>query len=209
MIGSSVAVVLGIAIVVFATTNIDDVFLLSAFFADPRLRTRAVVIGQFAGIGALVAASAVAALAAIAVPEGWVALLGFVPLGLGIHKVWQLRRGADLDEDPGKASELRHREQSLERRAHSQVFSVMGVTIANGGDNLSVYIPLFANDLRLIPAYAAVFAIMTGVWCAMGYGLVNNPVAGNHVRRYGHVALPFVLVGLGLYILSGALVLLR
>ena len=54
MLASSVTV-LGIAIVVFATTNIDDVFLLSAFFADPRLRSRAVVIGQFAGIGALVA----------------------------------------------------------------------------------------------------------------------------------------------------------
>lgn len=207
MIGSSVVVV-GIAIVVFASTNIDDVLLLSAFFADPRLKTRAVVIGQFAGIGTLVAASAVAALAAIAVPEGWVAFLGFVPLGLGIHKVWQLRQGAGLNEDLANASELRHRGKSLERRAHSQVLSVMGVTIANGGDNLSVYIPLFANDLRLIPAYAAVFAIMTGVWCAMGYALVNNPVAGKQVRRYGHVALPFVLVGLGLYILSDALVLL-
>ena len=85
----------------------------------------------------------------------------------------------------------------------------MTVTVANGGDNLSVYVPLFASDLRLIPAYAGVFAIMTGVWCALGYGLVNNPWAGKHVRRYGHLALPFVLVGLGLYLLSDALVLLR
>lgn len=69
MIDSSLLVVLGIGIVVFASTNIDDIFLLSAFFADPHLTTRSVLIGQFDGIGLLVAASALAALAAIAVPE--------------------------------------------------------------------------------------------------------------------------------------------
>ena len=68
MIDSSLLVVLGIGIVVFASTNIDDIFLLSAFFADPHLTTRSVLIGQFDGIGLLVAASALAA-SAIAVPE--------------------------------------------------------------------------------------------------------------------------------------------
>jgi cadmium resistance protein CadD (predicted permease) len=61
----------------------------------------------------------------------------------------------------------------------------------------------------LIPAYAVGFAVMTATWCAAGYGLVNNRVAGQQVRQYGQIALPFVLIGLGLYILSGALVLLR
>ena len=85
----------------------------------------------------------------------------------------------------------------------------MGVTIAKGGDNLSVYIPLFASDLRLIPLFAAVFAVMTAVCCGAGYVLVNNRVAGQHVRRSGHIVLPLVLVSLGLHILSDALVLLR
>jgi cadmium resistance protein CadD (predicted permease) len=67
---SSVFFVLGVGIVVFASTNMDDIFLVSAFFADPHSATRSVVLGQIAGIGALVAASALAALAAIAVPEG-------------------------------------------------------------------------------------------------------------------------------------------
>ena len=60
--------VVGVGIVVFASTNLDDVFLLAAFFADPRLPARSVVSGQFLGIGALVAGSAAAAWAALAVP---------------------------------------------------------------------------------------------------------------------------------------------
>jgi cadmium resistance protein CadD (predicted permease) len=59
---------LGIGVVVFASTNIDDIVLLAAFFADRHLLTRHIVIGQFLGIGVLTAASAIAALAALAVP---------------------------------------------------------------------------------------------------------------------------------------------
>ena len=200
--GSSVLVALGIGIIAFASTNIDDVFLLSAFFADPHLRARSVVVGQFAGIGTLVAVSALAALAAIAVPERWIVLLGLVPLALGVRKLWLLGRSGAPDGDGAEASRLQDRERRLEGRALSQTLAVMAVTVANGGDNLSVYIPLFAKDRNLIPLYALVFAVMTGIWCAAGYALVNNRLAGRHLQRYGHIALPFVLVGLGLYILS-------
>ena len=50
---------------------------------------------------------------------------------------------------------------------------------------------------------------MTGVWCALGYLLVNNKLLGGAIRRYGHLVLPIVLIALGAYILSGALVLIR
>jgi cadmium resistance protein CadD (predicted permease) len=46
--------------VLFATTNIDDILLLSAFFADRTLRPAAVVVGQFAGIAVLTIVSGVA-----------------------------------------------------------------------------------------------------------------------------------------------------
>jgi len=58
-----------LGVVVFTTTNIDDILLLSAFFADGSIRPRAIVIGQFAGIGVLTAVSIAAALLALAVPE--------------------------------------------------------------------------------------------------------------------------------------------
>lgn len=198
--------VLGIAVVVFASPNVDDVFLLAAFFADRHLRARSVVLGQFLGIGALVIASAAAAWASLAVPEGYTALLGAVPLALGLRKLWGLRRaGSATDSD----DDVRVSEERVERRTHSQVLAVAGVTVANGGDNLGVYIPLFARDPALVPIYAMVFAMMTGLWCFVGYRLVQHRVIGMQLRRYGHVALPIVLIMLGLWILSGARVLLR
>lgn len=198
---------LGVAVVVFASTNVDDVFLLAAFFADPHLRARSVVLGQFVGIGALVAASAAAAWASLAVPDGYPALLGVVPLALGLWKLSALR--ATHAHADVAAADVQATEARAERRTHSQVLAVAGVTVANGGDNLGVYIPLFAREPRLIPLYVGVFAVMTSLWCLLGYRLVRNRVIGDRLRRYGHVTLPVVLIALGLWILSGARLLLR
>jgi cadmium resistance protein CadD (predicted permease) len=190
------ASIAGVAIPVFVSTNIDDIVILSVFFADRELRPRSIVLGQFLGIGALVAASSLCALAALAVPEGWSAVLGIAPLGLGLWKLRSLRRDEREEEAP-----------PAERRAGSQALAVALVTLANGGDNLGVYIPLFARQPAAIPIYAAVFAVMTALWCSLGYALVNNRLAGERIGRYGRVALPFVLIALGIYILAGVRVL--
>lgn len=67
---TSVFQMVGAAIIVFASTNIDDIVLLSVIFSDPKLRPRAVVTGQFIGIGVLVLGSALAGAAAVAIPPG-------------------------------------------------------------------------------------------------------------------------------------------
>jgi cadmium resistance protein CadD (predicted permease) len=195
--------VIGLGIVVFATTNIDDILLLSAFFADRTLRARAIIVGQFAGIGALTGASIVAALLALTIPEGWTALLGLAPLALGIKGLRALWSGATLARE---ATETQPPQSGT--TDHKQWTAIAAVTIANGGDNLAVYIPLFSRELVWVPVFVIVFAVMTAVWCLAGYWLVNHPQLGARVRQYGHVALPFVLIGLGLYILWDTRVLL-
>jgi len=195
------------AVVVFASTNVDDIVLLSVLFADSRLRPRSVVMGQFIGIGLLVLVSYVAAVAAVLIPPGWTSLLGAVPLALGIYKGVQLLRS----RRHGSAAES-SAESSTEAATvvkSSQILTVVGVTVANGGDNLGVYIPLFAAERGsgAIAVYVAVFAVMTACWCALGYKLVTNRAFGQKISRYGHVVLPIVLVLLGLHILSGARVL--
>ena len=196
-----------LGVVVFVATNVDDVLVLAAFFADSTLVRRSIVVGQFVGIGTLVLASSAAALVGLVVPVGWTALLGLVPLLLGIRKVVALRKSAARDVGDAETQRIQLEERKAERRTHSQALAVAGVTMANGGDNLVVYIPMFASAPHIIPFYALIFAIMTGVWCALGFVLVSIPHIGHAIRRYGHVALPLVLIALGLHILSGVSVL--
>lgn len=195
----------GIAVVVFATTNIDDILLLAAFFANPKLGPRAVVLGQLLGMGVLTLASALAAFLALAVPEGVTGLLGVVPLALGLRQLWALWRARGAS---GEGDDAERAQEDRLPATRSQVLAIAGVTIANGGDNLGVYIPLFAREPSWIGLYALVFAALTLVWCGLGHWLVNHSIVGARIRRFGHVALPFVLIALGLYILADARVLL-
>jgi cadmium resistance protein CadD (predicted permease) len=185
---------LAVGIPVFAATNTDDLLLLAVFFSDPRFPPRQIVAGQLLGIGALVLLSAGAALAAVAVPPGWVALLGIAPLWLGVRAL----RGDDDGADP----------EALPR-SRLPWLAVAAVTVANGGDNLGVYIPLFARAPAAIPAYAAIFTALTALWCFAGHALVSHRRFGERVRRAGRRALPFVLIALGVWILAGARALWR
>jgi cadmium resistance protein CadD (predicted permease) len=92
-----------------------------------------------------------AALAALVVPAGYTALLGVVPLGLGIRA---LGLRSEVDDEANGAPRA-------ERSARSQTWTVAGVTVANGGDNLAVYIPLFASAPATIPVYVIGFAVLT------------------------------------------------
>jgi cadmium resistance protein CadD (predicted permease) len=187
------------AIAVFASTNIDDIVLLTAFFGDVRLRRMSIVAGQFLGICILTTVSALVASASLIIPSGWAALLGIVPLGLGLRDLWVLRRDRSSDDDHGATPAGR----VFDRRIDSQILGISAVTVANGGDNLGVYIPLFANNLAVVPLFAAVFVAMTAVWCGVGYLFVNNPVGAALVGRFGRILLPVVLIVIGVYILSG------
>lgn len=119
-------ITLAVGAAVFAATNVDDLFVLLGFFADPAYRPRQVALGQLAGIGLLVAASVLCALVALVIPGPWLGLLGLAPLGIGLWKLRGLRRGRG---DPAE-----HPRATGPRGA--QAFAVMAVTVANGGDTL-------------------------------------------------------------------------
>src|SRR6266481_1625840 len=90
---------IGLAIVVFASTNIDDAFVLVGFSADKDFRVRDVVIGQYAGVSALCAVSAIAALISLVIPPAYIGLLGLIPIAIGVKKLSKLWRGKENKEE--------------------------------------------------------------------------------------------------------------
>lgn len=185
---------LGIACVLFATTNVDDIFVLLGFFADRQFKARQVIAGQYLGIGALFGVSVVASLVSLVVAPAYVGLLGLVPVGLGLKKLWDLRKGDEGEDAPDSVSAGR-----------GKVLAIALVTIANGGDNISVYTPIFATySGGVLALVGAVFAVMTAVWLGFAYWLTNHRTFGEPIRRYGHRLMPFVLITLGIYILFHA-----
>ncbi|WP_103341416.1 cadmium resistance transporter [Amycolatopsis sp. CA-126428] len=181
---------LGRAAAMFAVTNVDDLVLLAVFFGQAAGRRGGlkVVAGQFLGFAAILAVSVAGALGAGLLPDGAVRWLGVLPVLLGIRAAWQAWR-QDEDEPPPAAG----------------VVGIATVCFANGGDNVGVYVPAFAaTGPAGLVGYVTVFLAGVAVWCAAGRFLATRPGIARLLARWGHVALPAVLIALGVLILIGA-----
>ena len=81
------------AIGLFVATNIDDIIVLSLFYArgaGQRGTTRKILLGQYLGFGGILAASVLVALGASTfLPEGAIPYFGLIPLALGLWAAWQ------------------------------------------------------------------------------------------------------------------------
>jgi cadmium resistance protein CadD (predicted permease) len=191
--GSGAALV-GQAAGMFAVTNIDDILLLALCFGQAghdRAAAARVVAGQYLGFVAILVTSVAGALGAGLLPPSAIPYLGLLPLLLGLRAAWHTwrDRGEESDDEPSLAI---------------SVLGVAAVTLANGGDNVGVYVPVFAKaGTAGMTGYLVVFLILVAVWCALGRYLATRPLVARALSRWGHVLLPVVLVTIGVLILVG------
>ena len=185
------------AIALFVATNIDDLFILVGFFADPKFRAREIYAGQYLGIAALISVSLIAALAALVIPDQYVGLLGLLPIAIGCKQLVDLWRGEEDDDD-----EAGHRQTGS---GIARIVAVAAITVANGGDNVGVYTPVFAvRSAAENLVICVTFIILTAAWCAFAHWLVSHPTLGSPLRRYSPRVMPWVLIALGVLILYDA-----
>ena len=186
----------GLAIALFASTNVDDMFVLVGFFADPKFRPRDIVTGQYVGITALFALALLGSLLALVISRAYIGLLGVVAIGVGAKRLFDLYRNRELTE-----SSLEHHDTGR----HTRVATVALLTLANGADNLGIYMPAFAIRSPIeIGMIAIIFAVMTGLWCFFAHWIVHHPTFGKPIRRYGQRVAPLVLIAIGISILYDA-----
>ena len=181
------------SLIAFTSTNIDDIFILTLFYGNKTFKHSHVTAGQFLGIGALIAVSLVGSLIGILIDQSYIGLLGLIPIFLGAKEIWEL---LNKTEDDASTKDLKTPIRK------SNLLIVAGTTIANGGDNIGIYVPLFAaltwtNKMTMV----VIFLLMTFVWCVAAKYMVKHPYVAKKVQKYGHIVTPFVLILLGLYIL--------
>jgi cadmium resistance protein CadD (predicted permease) len=138
--------------------------------------------------------------------------MGVLPIMIGIRNLaGRLRFGCGDDQDR-EVSQQHHRGLSGFAQRQPSLLNVIGdrrtyavslVTIANGSNNLSIYIPLFVN-LRSAKL-AVVLPVLYGyvvLWLVVSFHLTRTPGVALLLNRYAPIAFPFVLIWLGFRILS-------
>jgi len=186
-----------IAITAFTATNIDDIFILTIFFAqvDSKFRPRHILIGQYLGFGLLILASLPGYFGGLIIDHKWIGLLGLLPIAIGIKHLFQKQEEVTLQT-------CAIPEQGKSPLIAPQTYHVAAVTFANGGDNIGIYIPLFASSNAVsLSITIATFLVMIAVWCYAAYQFSTHPAIAKFLSKYSDAIVPFVLIGLGVYIL--------
>ena len=178
----------------FAATNIDDAVVLVVLNVASQAggvpKRWEIWAGQYLGFSVILLVSFTAALGLKVVPVEWVGLLGLIPLLLGVRGLLNLiRTRRDRDPDPPVMP--------------TGLLSVVAVTVANGGDNIALYTPVFriigVADAALT---LAVFAVCTALWCLAGQLAVSHQRVVEVLQRSSRWLVPVVFVVLGSYIVG-------
>lgn len=186
-------------ITAFTATNLDDILILLLFFSQVNavFRKRHIVIGQYLGFSALVLASLPSFFGSLLLPRPYIGLLGILPIAIGFSRLF------DFEDDSAAESEIKTSENPWFAGFLSpQTYSVAAVTFANGGDNIGIYIPLFAScTVERLGIILGTFFVLVGIWCYAAYRLTRVPAIADTLTHYGNNLIPFVLIGLGVLIL--------
>ena len=206
MSGVLTAIITGIT--AFTATNIDDLVILLLFFSqvNATFQSQHILLGQYLGFSVLIMASLPGFFGGLIISRQWIGLLGLLPIAIGLSR-W-LNHAENFEHDPkSQLKEVNIETQLvgnslLEDFLSPQIYSVAAITVANGGDNISVYVPLFANSSLLnMFLILGVFFLLLGVWCYVAYKLTHNLAIANFLPRYANIILPFILIGLGVFII--------
>ena len=160
------------------------------FFGTSRFKTRDIYTAQYLGIAILVAVSFVGSLAGLFIDSRLIGLLGLFPIYLAVKQVVET-----LKEQQDEAALILGKESQ-------GIVAIAGVTIANGGDNIGVYIPLLTTlsaNGKIV--FGLVFLMLVFVWCWLASQLARHPKMAHAIRAYGHLIMPVVLLLLGVFIL--------
>ena len=183
----------------FTATNLDDILILMLFFSQVNalFRKRHIVAGQYLGFAALVVASLPSFFGSLLLPRPCIGLLGLVPIAIGLSRLVNSNQDSDADSD-----EAAVQTSWFSSFISPQAYSVAAVTFANGGDNIGIYMPLFAScTWQTLGIILSVFFSLVGIWCLAAYNLTRVPAIADNLTRYGNHLVPFVLISLGVLIL--------
>ncbi len=206
-------------------TTFDDNIYLTAFFGEVNRNFRPlhVVTGEIIGFTVLLSLSLAGYAVGMNLPSSTVGLLGILPIAIGIKNLIEFASEARKNE---RGSDKLSTTKSEPHRPHyltgfkarkltiwqvlrdRKTYDVALVSISNGSNNLSIYIPLFASlTLAKIAIVIPVLYIFIFTWLALSLALTRMPGISLVLNRYTKVFFPFILMWLGYRILndSGAI----
>ncbi|WP_122820187.1 cadmium resistance transporter [Varibaculum vaginae] len=194
------------AVVLFVATNIDHLALLTLWFVHGHNHpgtTARICAGQYVGFGVILAVAIVlSAVSGLVIPQEYLRFLGMIPLVLGVkaarNEIRERWYSEESEEEDEVAAQLQGKKVS--------VGAVSLVTMANGGDEIAAYLPVFAlSSWWQIILFCVVFLLLAGVLLALARFITGRMGLAEVLERFEAIIFPSVLILLGVLILADLL----
>lgn len=183
------------ATLAFLATDMDDLFLLVTFLmvavseaaGQKRKDIIKVFIGQILGFIAIVLLADLGSLGIRMLSKDFIAGLGAIPLFMGLQIFWTEHH-----------SKQEHQKKNISQHIVSVGFVFITI-LADGGDNLGVYIPFFStlNNTNLIMVNIYL-VILICLWCGVGLWLTRFKNFESFFHKHGENITGIILIVLGI-----------
>ncbi len=178
----------------FIGTNLDNLILLVALYSRFPRYTKTVATGYVGGMLLIGAISSVVGEGGDLIPLESLGMLGVVPIALGIMALFQLFQNKQTGEADKFANETSHKAVFL---------SVLITQLSNGADSIITFSIFLAESTDTTDYLIALtFLGMTGIFAWLAHYLLKHRKLRDVVDRYGHYVTPFILILVGVYILT-------
>lgn len=183
----------GVGLTAFASTNLDNLLLLTLLQGQKQQSRRAVFLGYVGSVTAIAIMGLIVARLADTFPADMLGYLGLVPLGMGLYRLYRLAKlvgRSDGDSEPSESN------------AALGAASIAALAFANSADTLGVLLPLFAETAEPLSfVLATAIVVAATLWVAMSKWISGHPWVRRTLARAERWLVPTLLIVVGLYIL--------
>lgn len=182
---SAVIAALLLVPVAYAATNVDNLLIMASLSAGPASR-RSVIVGFLVASVTVLTIVSLASFIESLVPARLLGYLGLVPISIGVYLLFS-----------NKAS------TAGASRTVTTWPTIAVLLFANSGDTVFALGPLFAessDDARI--GLATGFALIAGLWLLLILTVSSKVAESESLSRLGHRLAPWMMIIVGLYILS-------
>ena len=191
---SEILTIVAITAGAYIGTNVDNLILLVALHQRYEKHSRLVTAGYVAGMVLIGLICLVIGEAGELIPVSYLGLLGVIPISIGGLALVQLFGKDKTAESVGVASQNGLR----------AIFAIAVMTqLSNSADSITTFSVLLADssdasDYVIGPTFLAMVGVFA--WVAV-YSLKHRRLS-QFLDRYGNYVTPFILILVGIYILS-------
>jgi len=184
---------ISVSFVAFVSTSIDNLFLLITLSLHPKYGAARVRAGYLLAVGMMLVICLILAQSVQLIPTNYIPYIGIVPLAIGLYELYQLVTGGN---SPGGDTP-----DGL-NAGNGTVWTIALIMLTHSWDSIGVLAPLLADTRgALMPWMAVSIVVAAALLIGLAQWAVSYPKIRKLLARIAPKILPFLLIGVGLYIL--------